>query len=456
MPSSVSGFFIRRRKSFVLSIEEFGKRQKGVAVFRRWGKIGIDIDWRVWAVLFSTQLAYCIWHVLAKKALLDGFHPLTLAMYRELIACPVMHLLAWRNDKQPVWMSLQLSDLPFFLLMGVFSFCNVVGFIMALEFITAFNSTLLHPTIPVFAAFLGIVVGVEPMSTLKAFGIVVCGIGSVIVTLWGVRVDEGEIGYNHNYIMGNAILMGQCLSMAALLVMLKVALKRLPPTTISATHYTVAMVLTSGTTLILVQDKERYEVQGALQWSAVLIGAFVGVTYVSIALAWVTRRTSAATAAVSMTLQPVLGAILSVAFMGRTGFSWGELLGGLFVILGLIAVAISITVTKADENDDEIDLNPNRVNVEFDFLPDVQPQEDCRVLEVSDLQTVDNESSSGSTVQSGDQRPSMNPLHIDTASHGDDDKKDGHVSPNNRISPSSSLRVFDGDEDKGCEKFSGL
>ena len=93
-------------------------------------------------------------------------------------------------------------------------------------------------------------------------GIGLCAVGSLIVTVWGVTADETEgaknlvLGNNHCSppatapprpafsrptpttlplkSQGNIILIIQCLSMAALLVVQKPVLERLPPTTITA------------------------------------------------------------------------------------------------------------------------------------------------------------------------------------------------------------------------------
>ena len=68
-------------------------------------------------------------------------------------------------------------------------------------------------------------------------------------------------------------------------------------------------------------------------------GAVVGVSFVYVALAWATQRTTPSTTAITMTLQPPLNALLSVMFLHRTSFSWGELLGGVLVMAGLVVTA---------------------------------------------------------------------------------------------------------------------
>ena len=61
----------------------------------------------VWVVLALVQLSYCIWHVLAKKALLAGVHPLILAFYREILAVSCMYALAFKLDGAWPWARLE-------------------------------------------------------------------------------------------------------------------------------------------------------------------------------------------------------------------------------------------------------------------------------------------------------------------------------------------------------------
>ena len=133
-----------------------------------------------------------------------------------------------------------------------------IGFIFALENITAFNAALLHPTIPVFAAVIGVIIGVEVLNrpkvrtetgrkgaeaswmhasfalyasvgshvrsltggpflafTSQAMGIGLCAVGSFIVTVWGVTADETEGA--SNLVLGRPPPLFIYLSMATLL-----------------------------------------------------------------------------------------------------------------------------------------------------------------------------------------------------------------------------------------------
>jgi len=302
----------------------------------------------VWATLFLVQLSYCVWHVLAKKALLQGFSPLVLALYRELLACLLLHGMAFVFDGGLPWARLSRRDLITMAYLGIFSYGNVVGFIVALDYITAFNSSLLHPSIPVFAAAFGWAMGVESLSGRAWAGVTVCAIGAVVVIVWGVREDptptsndDGEDDDSGSgsggVVLGNIILLVQCVSLALLLVFEKPVLERLPPISVTACYYSFAAVYTAVTTLAAVPPSaEEYLIETRAEWVALVYGSTVSVAFIYTALSWATKRTSPSTVAVSMTLQPPLNAALSVLFLGRTIFTTGEVLGGVLIVIGLL------------------------------------------------------------------------------------------------------------------------
>ena len=306
----------------------------------------------VWAVLALVQLSYCIWHVLAKRALMSGTHPLVLAFYREILAVSCMHALAWRLDGRNPWNGFYRSDLKFYLILGVFSFGNIVGFIVALFYITSFNSALLHPSIPVFAAVIGSILGVERMTSAKGAGIGLCALGAVVTVVWGVTADTTEGSDPDKVVFGNVILLLQCASMAALLVLSKKELSRgAPPTTLTARYYTFASLLTLLTAMCAVppwSSEHNYGIASSNEAVvAVLYGGVVSVTFVYCAFSWATKNSNPTTSALSMTLQPPFNAVLSVIFMGRTYFSAGEIVGGIFVVAGLI-LTVKAQMTQMD------------------------------------------------------------------------------------------------------------
>ena len=165
---------------------------------------------------------------------------------------------------------------------------------------------------------------IEPMSLPKSFGIGLCTLGAVVAVAWGVQDDAGgEAGASSYLLLGNIILVLQCCCMAGLLVLQKPLLSRgVPPTTLTARYYTVAATLTFTVTLLLFPPNEPGAGYAEVFYSAdalaaVLFGGVFSVTFVYCALAWATKHSTPTTAALSMTLQPPLNAILSASnFLG--------------------------------------------------------------------------------------------------------------------------------------------
>ena len=135
----------------------------------------------------------------------------------------------------------------------------------------------------------------SPHLTSQAAGIALCAVGSFIVTVWGVTADETEGASNLvlgepppprlrfwlsttptlpllHPIVGNIILIIQCLSMAGLLVIQKPVLERLPPTTITAGYYTVATFLTALVTFSSLHEGSEYTIDSSEGWAAVVYG----------------------------------------------------------------------------------------------------------------------------------------------------------------------------------------
>lgn len=286
----------------------------------------------VWATLALVQLSYCIWHVLAKTALLAGVHPLTLAFYREILALSCMYALAFKLDGELPWARFERRRLPIYLAMGLLSFGNIVGFIIALNFVTTFNSALLHPSIPVFAAVFAWSVGAERMSSTKASGVAICALGALVTVAWGAADGSDESsneanGAGDHVLLGNFILLLQCACMAGLLVTSQRELRRgVPPTTLTARYYSLGAVLTWLVCLAAIPPWGSSSEDGSAHASgyrlalttpsalvAIAYGGCVSVTFVYCALAWATKQSSPTTAALSMTLQPPLNAVLSVS-----------------------------------------------------------------------------------------------------------------------------------------------
>mmetsp|Transcript_7395 Transcript_7395/g.10281 ORF Transcript_7395/g.10281 Transcript_7395/m.10281 type:complete len:454 (-) Transcript_7395:240-1601(-) len=346
--------------------------------------------------LVLVQLLYCIWHVLGKKALNDGLNPFVLAMYRQDGALVVMIFLARFVDKVSSWRTfasifgivqksvggvaslytqeeimtenkiiISPQDRWALVVLGILGFGNIYGFILALSYVTSFNSALLHPIIPVTSALIASISGVETATKRTMIGVSFGAFGALIVVLFGVERDKSNTegdphGFSSRRIaIGNIYLLGQCLCMGALLVLQKALHTRtkIPATTLTALYNSIAAFLATLTTLIIIrQHKNSYSLQTANEIAAVVYGAIIGICFVYVLLGWATIVAGPTVVALSMTLQPPLNAVLAVLFLHRTSFSFGEIFGGFIIIAGLCIVVLqkntSSSVTSPHRNSD--------------------------------------------------------------------------------------------------------
>lgn len=111
--------------------------------------------------------------------------------------------------------------MPRFFALGFTMFLNVVGFVVGLALISAFNAALLQPAIPVFACAMSLVFRVEKFHWMKVVGSVLAVIGSIMVCVFsadGMTAGGGEL---FGTVLGNVIMIIQTLGMAAYLVIQK-------------------------------------------------------------------------------------------------------------------------------------------------------------------------------------------------------------------------------------------
>jgi len=299
----------------------------------RLGGSTTEISWRVHAALLFAQLGFAGFHVVA-KAILTHLHPLALAGLRVLVATPLLIAIAWTVDRVVPSRSdlLRLALLGF---LGVFT--NQLLFILGLRYTTATNAALLMPAIPVFAAAVAILLRVERPSVGRAVGIFLAVAGALVM------LEPGRLELRDTALFGNLLILANCLSYAAFLVLMRPILQRLPAATVMAWAF-----LFGGAGVLAVTAPTLLEVDYGSLPSSVWLGlAFIVLvpTILSYLVnTWGIGRSSASLAATYTTLQPLVGGLLAFAFLGeRVG--WPQLIGGLLIVGGLHQVSRSRSPT---------------------------------------------------------------------------------------------------------------
>jgi drug/metabolite transporter (DMT)-like permease len=282
---------------------------------------------QVHSALIFIQFSFGAFHVLAKYVL-GHMHPLAVAGSRVIIAVPLLLLIAYAADRKiPSWRDLPgLAALGF---LGVFT--NQLLFIVGLQYTTATNAGILMPSIPVFAAAVSVLAGIETISRFRLTGIFIAVIGALIM------LNVTDFSFGNNVFKGNALILINCLSYSLFLVFQKPMLNRLPPLTVIAWAF-----LFGGAGVIAVSLPHVMAISPSALPASVLWGLMYVIlipTVVNYALnTWAIHRSSPTLVSVYVTLQPVAAASLAMLILGEK-IGLKEVAGFLIIITGLLMVS---------------------------------------------------------------------------------------------------------------------
>lgn len=284
-------------------------------------------DARVHAALILVQLGFGAFPV-AAKLILGTVPPLALAAIRVLFATPLLFLLAHHLEG----VTPRRRDLPALALLGLLGVAsNQILFIVGLNWTTASDAALLMPTIPVFAVAIAAATGLERVSAVRVAGIALSVVGALVV------LDPSRFSLGDRSVLGDGLLLANCLCYAAYLVLLRPVLRRLPPLTVTAWAF-----LFGGGVVALVGapalSQTPFGDLGGRGWAAL---AFIVLwpTLLNYALnTWAVRRSSPSLAASYVTSQPVIATLLAVPLLGE-GIGLRALVGFAAISGGLLLVA---------------------------------------------------------------------------------------------------------------------
>ncbi|NOZ78080.1 MAG: DMT family transporter [Acidobacteria bacterium] len=288
-----------------------------------------DPGWRVHAGLLFVQLNFGAFHVSA-KAVLAHMHPLTVAGLRVLVATPILLLLAWRHDR----LIPSRRDLPWLALLGLLGvFANQLLFIFGLRWTTATNAAILMPSIPVFAAAIAIVGGIERANPRKLAGIVLAVAGALVM------LDPGRIELGSRTLAGNAMILANCLSYATFLVVMRRLLHRLPVTTVIAWAFLFGGL---GVTAVSASHLAAIPFASvpAFVWILMAYIVLVPTALNYLINTWALARSTPTLVAAYTTLQPLAAGILAAIFLGERA-GWPQVTGALLIAAGLWQVSAS-------------------------------------------------------------------------------------------------------------------
>jgi drug/metabolite transporter (DMT)-like permease len=282
------------------------------------------------AILISVQLCFSGYHIIGSVAFKKGADPLIFALYREILATCLMYGLTVYKGIPVV---IEKQDWTRIIYIGFCSFVNVVGTVMALQYISAVQYAMMQPVIPVVATILSVFLKLENLTIIKSFGIC-CAVGGAILTeAWAKHSDqEGK-----NVILGTALVCAQVFCMANIIVFQKPLLNKYDSTVLTFAFYSLG---TGFTILICIcwatrfSGSDFYFNNSLLPWLALIYVTVFATFYAYNAYSWAGKQVPPAITTVYTTLQPVSTALLSFVILNDI-ITIPQVVGGLLVIIGL-------------------------------------------------------------------------------------------------------------------------
>ena len=264
------------------------------------------------------------------KVVLRTVPPLSLVGFRVGITAILLIIFQlirgrfWLREKGDYWRLAALS------LFGV-TF-NQLLFVSGLSLTKAADSSLLAATIPIFALTVGSIIGTEKMRPVK--------IGGIILALAGVLliIDPRNASFSSATTLGDILIVINSLSFGIYVATSKAVVTR------NGAFRSMMWVFIFGAFLCVPIGAWSFSSLAAadinpLIWLLILYLAVVSTTIPYLLNAWALARVNPSTVAVFIYLQPLIGFLLAVAFLG-------EQLGVKFVVAALLKFAGVFLVTK--------------------------------------------------------------------------------------------------------------
>lgn len=293
------------------------------------------LDLRVHGALLFVQVTFGALHVFGRHVL---FHiePMAVAAVRILVSAPLLVLIALRVDRR-IPSPPDLARLALLGFLGVFS--NQLLYIVGLKMTTATNAAILMPSIPVFVALVAAGTGLERLTWGRAAGVALAVVGAL------ATLDFSAASLSGGTLVGNLLLLANCLVYAFYLVLQRPLFSRVHPVAIVAWAF-----LFGGAGVLAVS----LPTLGRLDPAGVPSSAWLGLLYVAViptgvnyALnSWAMVRSSAGLVATYTTLQPLAAALMAALFLGERA-GWREAFGFALIVAGLAVVTRSRAAAPA-------------------------------------------------------------------------------------------------------------
>lgn len=187
---------------------------------------------------------------------------------------------------------------------------NQIFFIGGLSLTKAANTSLLASTIPIFTLIIGVIIGAEKLRAKKVIGLILSLVGVVIL------IDPRNASFSSQTTLGDIVIVINSLSFGIYVATSKAIITRNGAFRSMMWVFIFASIICVplGWTSLATVDIPRV---GTEIWLLILYIAIGATTVPYLLNAWALARVSPSTLAVFIYLQPLIGFLLAVIFLGE-------------------------------------------------------------------------------------------------------------------------------------------
>ena len=275
-------------------------------------------------MLLATVLIWALNSIASRYVVTNGFLPLAYGALRYAAAILLFWVFTWWRERS---FRIDRSDLPLVLLAGAIIFVNQLAFIYGVKLTSASTIGLMLGTVPIWAAIIATLVGLEhPPRMFWA---------AALVSFFGVGlIAAGSSGGLTGDLFGNLIALSAAVAWAGYSLSIAPLMRRYSPFRISSHVLVVGWI-----PLVFVSIPQLRE-QSFDGFGATMVLAFafavVGPLFLTNIL-WFTAidRVGVSRASLFSNLQPFFVVVLAVLLLGEK-LSGLEIAGGAAIALGIL------------------------------------------------------------------------------------------------------------------------
>ncbi len=320
-----------------IQTEDLQSKSKSVSIYFHPMKNPLSSDnLASYLALIGVQLSFGSFPVLGKIAL-SVIPPVGLVGFRVGLTALIFVIV--QSFRQRFWLKERVDYLKLFGISFLAVTFNQLLFTTGLSLTKASNTSLISVTIPIFALTAGYLLGTEMLRPIKIVGILIACTGVVLL------IDPRNASFSSQTTLGDLLVVLNSLSYGVYVAISKNILTRNGAFRSIMWIFLFASIFCVPLGGFSMRTVDIASVQPVI-WLAVLYTAIIGTLIPYFLNAWALARVNPSTVAVFVYLQPVVGFMLAVIFLGEhVGLNF--IAAAVFVFAGLFLVTKKFTPREA-------------------------------------------------------------------------------------------------------------